>query len=106
LGLRRRLEDLTERGDYADSIPDENSENVSIALELAELSAELRCLRESLEPSDRLLLTLRFDDALSAAEIATIMRMPSQFHVYRRINAVLADLRARLKSRGYETAAS
>ena len=106
LGLRRRLEDLTESGDYVDSIPDENGENLSLALELAELSSELRCLRESLDPSDRLLLTLRFDDALSAAEIATIMRMPSQFHVYRRIHAVLADLRARLKSRGYMNAAS
>src|SRR4029079_5423431 len=63
-------------------------------------------LRDALRPSCRLLLTMRFDDGLSAAEIATILKYPSQFHVYRRINALLADLRSRLEKRGYEHAAS
>jgi len=106
LGLRRRLEELSEGPEFADAIPDDNAETPAEALERAELSADLRALRESLPPNDRLLLAMRFDDGLSAAEIATILRYPSQFHVYRRINALLADLRSRLERRGYEHAAS
>jgi len=106
LGLRRRLADLAEGPEFADAIPDENAETPAEALERAELSSEIRALRESLPPADRLLLNLRFDDGLSAAEIATILRFPSPFHVYRRINALLADLKDRLKDRGFEHAAS
>jgi len=106
LGLRRRLADLAEGPEFADAIPDENAETPAEALERAELSNELRALRESLPPGDRLLLNLRFDDGLSAAEIAKVLRLPSPFHVYRRINALLADLKARLKDRGFENAAS
>jgi DNA-directed RNA polymerase specialized sigma subunit len=40
-----------------------------------------------------LLLTLRFEDELSAAEIADILGMPSQFHVYRRLKVILAGLK-------------
>ena len=106
LGLRRRLEDLDEGVEFADAIPDEAGQNVSVAIERAELAAELRLARESLAPADRLLLKLRYDDGLSAAEIAGLLRYPSQFHVYRRINALLADLKARLNQRGYESAFS
>ncbi len=104
LGLRRRLEDLADGPEFADSIPDDNAETPAEALERAELSSEIRALRDSLPARDRLLLGMRFDDGLSAAEIAKILRYPSQFHVYRRINALLNDLKLRLKDRGYENA--
>lgn len=106
LGLRRRIEDLETSDEFADAIPDDNPGSAADQVERTELSSELRKLVVSLDPSDRLLLTLRFDDGLSAAEIAGILRYPSQFHVYRRINSVLADLRAALESRGFENAAS
>lgn len=106
LGLRRRLEDLSDGPEFADSIPDDRAENVHIELERAELSEELRVIRESLSPGDRLLLSMRFDDGLSAAEIASILHYPSQFHVYRKLNALLAELKSRLNDRGYEHAAS
>lgn len=106
LGLRRRLEDLVESVEFADAIPDESGESVSVTVERAELSSELSVARESLAAGDRLLLKLRFDDGLSAAEIAALLQYPSQFHVYRRINALLAELKARLKERGYESAVS
>ena len=51
---------------------------------------------------DRLLLSLRFDDGCSAREIGTIMRFPTQFHVYRRLTAVLEMLKASLRRRGIE----
>lgn len=106
LDLRRRLEDLTTGPEFADLIADDTAKDAVVAIERAELSAELRALRASLPPGDRLLLNLRFDDGLSAAEIATVLRYPSQFHVYRRLNALLADMKAKLEARGYETAAS
>lgn len=106
LGLRRSLAGLPEGTEFTDDIPDENAENPAEALERAELSNEIRMLCESLPPADRLLLNLRFDDGLSAAEIATILRLSSPFHVYRRINTLLAELKDRLKNRGIEHAAS
>jgi DNA-directed RNA polymerase specialized sigma24 family protein len=104
--LRRRLEDLNESVEFADAIPDESGDSISVSLERAELVSELKLARGCLPAADRLLLSLRFDDGLSAAEIATLLRYPSQFHVYRRINALLAELKERLKQRGYESAVS
>jgi len=106
LNVRRRLEDLAPGPEFADLIADETAKDAVKAMEKAELSHELQMIRESLAPADRLLLTLRFDDGLSAAEIAMILRYPSQFHVYRRINTLLAEMKAGLSAKGYETAAS
>ncbi|MEO8577993.1 MAG: sigma-70 family RNA polymerase sigma factor [Gemmatimonadales bacterium] len=106
LGLRRRIENLDGVAEFENNIPDENSSSAADELEKSELSEELRAVLASLEPADRLLISMRFDDGLSAAEIAGILRYPSQFHVYRRLNSVLAELRAALEGRGYESAAS
>jgi DNA-directed RNA polymerase specialized sigma subunit len=71
-----------------------------------EVSSSLQSAIEGLAPADRLLLTLRFDDGLSASEIALVLHFQSQFHVYRRIDHLLSMLRAELRSRGIESAAS
>lgn len=63
------------------------------------------CLREELArltPRERLLLTLRFEDDLPASRIAGIIGLPTQFHVYRKLNVILATLRTQLRSRGIE----
>ncbi|HUQ21266.1 MAG TPA: sigma-70 family RNA polymerase sigma factor [Gemmatimonadaceae bacterium] len=104
-GMRRRLEDLYDGPECVDSLPDDAS-GASLALERAELSEELSAMRESLPAADRLLIALRFDDGLSAAEIATLLHYQSQFHVYRRINTLLAEMKSRLESRGWESAVS
>ncbi len=103
---RRRLEDLAEEGEDADEVADENSIRPDREVEVAELSGELTSAVSSLPSADRLLIKLRFEDGLSAAEIAQVLRYPSQFHVYRRINSILSSLRTSLRSRGFETAAS
>jgi len=59
----------------------------------------------SLTPSDRLLLALRFEDGLSAQQIARVMHLPSPFHVYRRLDAAMRALRTSLTARGVESAA-
>jgi DNA-directed RNA polymerase specialized sigma subunit len=69
-----------------------------------ELSATLDHTLNELSSDDRLLLKLRFEDDLSAIAIARLVGSPTPFHVYRRLNALLAQLRARLSSRGVDSA--
>lgn len=105
LGLRRNLAMLGGETDVVDMIPDEGTTSAATILEREELSAALTTVRACLAPSDRLLLSLRFDDGVPVAEIATILGYPSQFHVYRRITSLLAEMKAQLEARGYENAA-
>lgn len=63
------------------------------------------CLRAELAhltPRERLLLTLRFEDDLPASRIAGIIGLPTPFHVYRKLNAILAALRTQLESKGID----
>jgi RNA polymerase sigma factor (sigma-70 family) len=53
---------------------------------------------ESLPPGDQLLLRLRFEEELSAREVAALLGLPTPFHVYRRLAGVCAKLRIRLES--------
>jgi RNA polymerase sigma factor (sigma-70 family) len=98
--VRRRLRDLvTEQLDVCDL-----QSTLIGGAELAVREAELReALDEALmviEVQDRLLLRLRFDDDLSAQEIARLLGLPSPFHVYRRVNTLLGQLRRTLEQRG------
>ena len=71
----------------------------------AELRDALAAALETLSAEDRLLLALRFDGELSAQQIARIMNLPSQFHVYRRLDALTKTLRRLLGANGIESAA-
>ena len=79
-----------------DGAPDE-------AITRAELSGVLQAALQRLETSDRLLLRLRFEDGRSAPEIARLLGVPSPFHVYRRIDRLLAVLKAELTGAGIES---
>lgn len=106
LKKRRRLEDLSDLFRDQEELLDENGVQPDQEVEAAELTTELRSALDLLPPADQLLIRLRFEDGLSAAEIAQTLRYPSQFHVYRRLNAVLAVLKSSLRGRGIESAAS
>ena len=99
---RRRLFDLSSAGVDLLSIIDATSASPDAAMQLAQRDAALVCAMTSLDPADRLLLKLRFEDDLSAREIADVLRFPSAFHVYRRLAAVYASLRRVLQARGVE----
>ncbi len=75
-----------------------------LSLRAEEIHRALAVETAGLAPADRLLLTLRFDDELSAREIAEVLGLPTPFHVYRRINALLNLLRRNLRKRGVEGA--
>ena len=60
--------------------------------------AALRRVVGQLPPGDQLLLRLRFEQDLTAREMATVLGLPSPFHVYRRLEIVCRLLRERLES--------
>jgi RNA polymerase sigma factor (sigma-70 family) len=70
------------------------------ALASAERSYALAHALEQLPASDRLLLRLRFAEELPVREIAKLMRLPTVFHVYRRLNAAFIALRRSLQEQG------
>jgi len=98
---RRRLEALASAGLDPDLMaatdPDQESR-------LAERERHdlLQGALASLEPRDRLLIRLRFEDDLSVRQIADVMHFPTVFHVYRHLRAVLATVRQRLADRGVD----
>ena len=98
---RRRLVDLvSDEIDVTNAVPTET--DPAIDLQQREQSATLESALRALSPRDRLLLTLRFEDELSAREIAQVTGMATPFHVYRRLNHVLDALRATLRGRGLD----
>lgn len=98
--VRRRLvEGLWEAIDPT-SLPASSSNDPERSTYLAECQAALLAALDGLEPEDRLLLKLRLQDELTAREIADLMDFPTQFHVYRRVNALCSTLRRELRARG------
>ena len=97
---RRRLLDLvTDELDVA-TTPDPSVEDPEAAVRRRELEEALEEAIRSLDPRDRLLLRLRFDDGHPARVIGEAMGFPSTFHVYRKLKKVLAGLRRRLQEAG------
>jgi RNA polymerase sigma factor (sigma-70 family) len=95
---RKRLEDLLAEQVEVSELPDAAA-GPEAELIASEQSRSLVAGLAELEPRDRLLLKLRFEDDLSAREIATLVGFPTPFHVYRHLNTILASLRARLAPR-------
>ncbi len=102
--LRRRLQDLIGEPIEPNELPAPRAARGELAIREAELLSGLEDALATLSARDRLLIRLRFDDDLTAQEIARLIDFPSPHHVYRRINVVLADLRAALRRRGIESA--
>jgi len=96
---RRRLQDLI----AADlDLTPETAGDAHQSLETDERHATLVSTIEGLTPRDRLLLKLRYEDDLSAREIAGVVGFATPFHVYRRLKALLAELRGKLNQRGMD----
>lgn len=80
--------------------PDVDTQETAIVR--AERTATLRAVLSDLTPREQLLLALRFQDDLPAARMASMLGLPTPFHVYRQLNGVLAKMRAALISRGID----
>jgi RNA polymerase sigma factor (sigma-70 family) len=103
---RRDLVDLVGSEIDVNLLPDTAAALPSDAISAHELQEALAAALQQLDPSDRLVLKLRFQDDVSVAEIARMLSLPSVFHVYRRLNGIYDRLRAALRSLGVEDAAS
>lgn len=104
LQARRALADLVGSDVDLGLLPDDSGPGPAEALRSRELRDALSAGLDLLDPSDRLLLRLRFQDAVPVAEIARILALPTVFHVYRRLNRILGELRTRLEELGVEDA--
>jgi RNA polymerase sigma factor (sigma-70 family) len=98
--VRHRLADSLSVGLEADTLPDGGTLSADNQVIHADRDAGLRAAMDELPPRERLLLSLRFDDDLSAARIAGLLGYPTPFHVYRQLHAILLKLRRTLEGRG------
>ena len=101
---RRRLQDLVAEQLELHDPAGPDADRADAAIRSAELHDALQAALAGLSSRDVLLLKLRFADDLSAQQIAPLLEMATPFHVYRRLNALLADLRHVLSRRGVESA--
>ena len=99
---RRRLVDLLAEDLDPSDVADPANPTPETDVRADELRRVLANALSRLEPRDRLLLTLRFEDGLPAREIGQVMGFPTPFHVYRRIHTLLDRLREVLRQRGVE----
>ena len=102
--VRRRLTDLVAHAFDLHEVPDPSVAHPADRLAVRHSTDRLHAALAALDDGDRLLLKLRYEDDLPAREIAVLMHLPTLFHVYRRVNALLASLRRSLESDGVEDA--
>ncbi len=97
---RRRLVDMISSEIDLDSLPDRHSGDSDSDVRQADVHRALASALSALEPRDRLLIKLRFEDGLPMPEIAEQLRLPTRFHAYRRLTEVLGILRRTLERWG------
>ena len=100
--LRRTLADSLGLERDIESISSSESLSADAVAVLDERNKKLRAALRALEPRERLLLALRFEDGRSASQIAQFLGVPTPFHVYRQLNALLAHLRRALQAEGID----
>ena len=101
---RRRLVDLLSADVDLSSLSDGHARSPEDDVRTADLYHALESALALLQPRDRLLVKLRFEDGISMPEIARSLGFPTRFHAYRRLSCVLAELRFALESDGVREA--
>lgn len=101
-GARRRLADLFTNQVEPSALADTSRLQPDAEFAAKERTQALEAALCRLGPRDRLLLKLRFEDELSAREIAGIMRFSTPFHVYRRLTSVVKTLGTWVRQSGIE----
>jgi RNA polymerase sigma factor (sigma-70 family) len=93
---RRELVRLDPTGDDLAEIATPSALDPAEELDQRECRAALRRAIARLSPDDQRLLRLRFEQELTAREIATVLGFPTLFHVYRRLERIYRVVRERL----------
>ena len=102
---RRQLADLVGNELGLDTI-EGNTDTPDVQLERSELRAVLDCALAQLDVTERLILRLRFEDAVSVPEIARLLGINSPFKVYRQLDKLLATVRRHLEAAGIHDASA
>jgi len=92
---RRRLVELVFDPAVLDRLPSDGR-SPEEELDHQQVLLELDAAIATLNPKEQLLLTLRYQDDRSAREIASMMSLPTVFHVYRMLGRVHESLRQAL----------
>jgi RNA polymerase sigma factor (sigma-70 family) len=103
---RRQLADLVGDELGLDLLEGDAGLVPDVELERAEQRAVLETALAQLDVSDRLILRLRFEDALSVPEIARLIGADSPFKIYRQLDKVLATVRRILEAAGIHDAST
>lgn len=103
--IRGRLVDLVSDGTDLGELVDASAGGPEERLRAHQLDGALKSAIASLPPDDQLLLRLRFEDELSAQQIARMTSRRSQFDVYRSLRRILESLRIKLVQLGVADAA-
>ena len=93
--LPRHLIELVLDPQVMDRLPD-GRPAADEELERAQILHRLDAAVSALSSSDQLLLSLRYQDDRSAREIASLMSLPTAFHVYRQLDRIHRSLRQTL----------
>jgi RNA polymerase sigma factor (sigma-70 family) len=99
---RRRLEDLVSDAEDLTAVPDLTRGTITREYTTHERHRALVGALETLDPADRRLLELRFEDGLTLKQIAQATGSSSQSQVHRRLESVLSELRAKLERAGID----
>lgn len=99
---RRRLVDLVSAEIDIGALIDGGAPSPEDEFHSSETHRALESALSRLPVRDRLLVRLRFEDELPMPEVARALGLPSRFHAYRRLTAVLAALRRELERTGEE----
>lgn len=102
---RRNLNDLIGDELGLAALPARPDEAPDLQLQRGDLHSALAVGLAQLDPSDRLLLRLRFEDDLSVPEIARLQGERSPFTLYRRLDKLLSTLRRSLQNAGIRESA-
>lgn len=102
---RRQLANLVGNELGLDAI-EGDADTPDVELERSELRALLDAALAQLDVTERLMLRLRFEDALSVPEIARLLDIDSPFKVYRRLERALATVRKYLETEGIHDASA
>jgi RNA polymerase sigma factor (sigma-70 family) len=100
--VRRALADSIGPDIDVEQIIDERLPSLVSHAVVLERDQLLRAALVRLTSRERLLLALRYEDDLSASRIASVIGLPTPFHVYRQLHNVLQKLRVMLEASGVE----
>lgn len=101
---RRRLVDLVGEEFALEVVAAPLDGAADVGMIRLEVLASLEQALAELEPEDRLLLRIRYEDGVSVPEMARALGVDSPFVLYRRLDKILRSLRARLSSMGVDDA--